>query len=120
MVKAMNKHPKPIINIYMRSRNIKNIIDRVKPSEIIDNYTKYLVKENTTYTIIAYGKPVYKTITIKRKDLLSGLTFRIMEKLVIHGNKPLIHIYWDGSYYRVKILETPYAIKIVMDNNSNH
>jgi hypothetical protein len=115
----MNKHPKPIINIYMRSRNIKNIINRVKPVEIKDNYTKYLVRENTIYMVIAYGKPIYKTITIRKRDVLSGLTLRIREKLVIHGNKPLIHIYWDGSYYRVKILETPYAIKIVMDNNSN-
>ncbi len=104
----------------MRSRNIKNIINKIKPVEIMDNYAKYLIRENTIYAIIAYGKPIYKTIITKKRDLLSGLTLRIMEKLVIHGNKPLIHVYWDGSYYRVKILETPYAIKIVVDNNSGH
>ncbi|ADI32579.1 hypothetical protein [Staphylothermus hellenicus] len=116
----MNKHPAlNIISTDMKSRNIKNVLKRIKPLTK-NKISLYIIFENNAkYIVLAYDKPVTKYYKRKTIDYLSGLTVNLKEASILHGNKVFIRIYWDGTYFRIKTIDSPLIIKIVADINNN-
>lgn len=101
----------------MKSRNIKNVLKRINPL-VKNKVSLYILSENShPYIVLAYGKPIFKYNRRKIIDHLSGLTYSIREASILHGNNVFMQVYWDGSYFRIKTMNSPLTIKIVTEIN---
>lgn len=102
-----------VIDISIHSRDFKKLIEKIKPLKI-NKHTIYLIKEkHKIYKLVTLGPPSIKYYYRKKHDILSGLKHRIREASINHYNRRIIEIYWEGSYYRIKLNLSPLTIRII-------
>jgi len=114
----MNNTPRvSIIDLTRKSRNLKVLIKDIKPILSAGSYTLYAIKEkHNVYILAVLGTPEIKTRMKYHRDVLSGLKYSIREAMVYHLDKPLIYVYWDESFYKIKLVDNPFSLKIKLDN----
>ncbi len=101
------------IDVNIRSRDIYSILKKIKPY-IGRYYSLYTFMDtNKLFQVLVLGKPRTRYVYRKKKDLLSGLTYNIKEACIQHYGRTFIHINWNGSQYRLKIIYSPITIKII-------
>ncbi|MCD6301525.1 MAG: hypothetical protein J7L82_05585 [Staphylothermus sp.] len=103
------------VDINVKTRNLKNLLKKIKPL-VEGNKFIYRLKENNLLLelIVVGGQRIIQLYRVK-KDRLSDLIYRQKELIFEHANRKILHIYWDGEYYRLKLFTNPLTIKIVVD-----
>ena len=107
------------VDINIKTRNLKKLLKKIKPWTEENKFIYKLKEKNNLVKLIVIGKQrIIESYKVK-KDKLSDLTYKQKELIVEHASRKVLHIYWDGEYYRLKLLPNPLTIKIVVDRTND-
>jgi len=104
-----------MINLNIKSRNIKSILNQLRPLFECGYIRMYSVKKNLTIPIIiAKGEYNVKYFKIKRSDRLSGLMIDVIEAGIFINDHILFSIKWFNTYYTIEFNKKNPYINIIV------
>jgi len=95
------------VDINIKTRNLKNLLKKIKPWTEENKFIYKLKERSNLVKLIVIGKQKIIELYKVKKDKLSDLTYKQKELIVEHANRKVLHIYWDGEYYRLNYSQTP-------------